>query len=99
MRKILLANTHFERQFGYERGELLGQSVERLIPERLRTQSPDRPSVFVVLPGDVSLSHRRDLVGLRKDGTEFPLTMTLTPLLTVNGMSVVGAIDRTQGTA
>ena len=97
--KILSANTHFEVQFGYERGELLGQPVERLIPARLRPQSADRSAVFLVDPKDLPVSDARQCVGLRKDGTAFPFTMTLSPLPTANGIHTVAAINQAQGTA
>ena len=97
--KILSANTHFEVQFGYERGELLGQPVERLIPARLRPQSTDRSAVFLVDPKDRPVSDARQCVGLRKDGTEFPFTMTLIPLMTTNGLYSVVAVNQAQGIA
>lgn len=91
---ILLVNTHFERQFGYEPGELVGESIERLIPIRCRAQSPDESSIFWVHPDDLSSTRRRDLVGLRKDGAELILTITLIPQRTSKGVCVVAAINR-----
>ena len=72
---ILLTNPHVDTQFGYERGELPGQPVERLMPARLRPQGSDRAGVFLIRPDDRSVSPVRECVGLRKDGTEFPFTM------------------------
>lgn len=97
--KILLANGRLETQFGYERGELLGQSVDRLVPERLRAGHPEHRSAFLAHPGNLSLTNRRDLVGLRKDGTEFPLAISLTPLMTTNGLYVVASVSDVHGTA
>ncbi|MBL8072438.1 MAG: PAS domain-containing protein, partial [Nitrospira sp.] len=97
--KILSANTQVETQFGYERGELLGQPAERLIPARLRPQGADRSAVFLVDPEDLSISDARQCVGVRKDGTEFPFTMTLSPLPTANGIHMVAAINQAAGTA
>ncbi len=97
--KILLANARLETQFGYEVGELLGQSVDRLIPQRLRARHPEHRSAFLAHPETVSLSNRRDLVGLRKDGTEFPLAIQLTPLTTANGVYVVAAVSDLHGSA
>jgi PAS domain S-box-containing protein len=74
--KILSANTQVEAQFGYERGELLGHAVERLMPARLRPPGSDRAGVFLIGPDDRSVSPVCECVGLRKDGTEFPFTMT-----------------------
>lgn len=97
--RILLANSRFETQFGYERDELLGQSIEQLIPERLRAQQPGQRSALLARPDRVSLSNRRDLVGLRKDGTEFPLIIHLTPYTTAAGAYVVATIHPPQGSA
>lgn len=97
--KILSANTQVEAQFGYERGELLGHAVERLMPARLRPPSSDRAGVFLIGPEDRSVSPVCECVGLRKDGTEFPFTMTLSPLPTANGIHTVAAIHQAQGTA
>lgn len=97
--KILLANARFEAQFGYGRHELLGQSIDRLIPERLRAGNPGQRSVFPTNPAHLSLGNRRDLVGLRKDGTEFPLAITLTPPTTADGIFVLSSIHDIQGAA
>ena len=97
--KILLANVRLEAQFGYEAGELLGQSVDRLIPQRLRARHPEHRSAFLAHPETMSLSNRRDLVGLRKDGTEFPLAIHLTPLTTANGVYVVASVSDLHGSA
>ena len=97
--KILSANTQVEAQFGYERGELLGHAVERLMPARLRPPSSDRAGVFLIGRDDRSVSPVCECVGLRKDGTEFPFTMTLTPLMTTNGIHTVVAIHQAQGIA
>jgi PAS domain S-box-containing protein len=97
--KILLANARLETQFGYEVGELLGQSVDRLLPQRLRARHPQHRSAFLAHPATVSLSNRRDFVGLRKDGTEFPLAIHLTPLTTANGVYVVASVSDLHGSA
>jgi PAS domain S-box-containing protein len=87
--RILMANARLEAQFGYERGELLGQHVDSLIPERLRARRPEHRSAFFVHPDRNTLANRRDLVGLRKDKTEFPLTVHFTPLTTAGGVYVM----------
>lgn len=96
---ILLANARLETQFGYETGELLGRSVEQLIPPRLRARHPEHRSAFLAHPRTVSLSNRRDLIGLRKDGTEFPLSIHLTPMTTINGVYVVASVSDLHGAA
>lgn len=97
--KILLANARFETQFGYEVDELLGRSVDQLIPARLRARHPDHRSALLAHPETVSLNNRRDLVGLRKDGTEFPLSIHLVPLTTTNGVYVVASMCDLHGSA
>ncbi|MDP9133166.1 MAG: PAS domain S-box protein [Nitrospirota bacterium] len=97
--QILLANARLETQFGYEAGELLGQSVDQLIPSRLRARHPEHRSAFLAHPETASLSNRRDLVGLRKDGTEFPLAIQLTPMTTANGVYVVASVSDFHGLA
>lgn len=96
---ILLANARLETQFGYEVGELLGRSVDQLIPPRLRARHPAHRSAFLAHPESVTLSNRRDLVGLRKDGTEFPLSIHLTPLTTTKGAYVVASVSDLPGSA
>ncbi|MGZ8421979.1 MAG: PAS domain S-box protein, partial [Nitrospira sp.] len=97
--KILLANARFETQFGYEAGELIGQSVDALVPPRLRPRHPEHRSAFLAHPEVVSLGNRRDLVGLRKDGTEFPLSIHLTPLTTTHGVYVLESVSDPHGSA
>ena len=96
---ILLANARLESQFGYEGGELLGQSVDVLIPSRLRGRHPEQRSAFLADPESVSMSARRDLVGLRKDGTEFCLAIHLTSMTTSNGVYVVASVSDLHGSA
>jgi PAS domain S-box-containing protein len=97
--KILLANALIETQFGYGRHELLGQPIDRLIPERVRAGDSGLRSVFPTDLDHLSLGNRRDLVGLRKDGTEFPLAITLTPPTTANGIFVLLSVHDIQGAA
>ena len=78
---------------------MLGRSVELLIPPRLRARHPEHRSAFLAHPRTVSLSNRRDLIGLRKDGTEFPLSIHLTPMTTTNGVYVVASVSDLHGAA
>ena len=89
---ILLANAQLAAQFGYDRHELLGQSVDRLVPHRFRTRDPEHRSAFLTEP-DLRSTGRRDFIGLRKDGSEFPVEVTLTPMATANGIYVVAAVS------
>lgn len=95
--KIKLVNTQIEKLFGYNRDELLGQSVEMLMPGRSRAQHPAYRDDFKSNPTARAMGAGRDLFGLRKNGSEFPVEIGLNPLDTEQGMMVLGTIaDITQ---
>lgn len=89
---IVLVNREIERLFGYSRDELLGSSVERLIPAAFRAHHPGFRKTFFTQPQARSMGAGRDLFGLRKDGTEVPVEIGLTPVETEEGLYVVSAI-------
>jgi hypothetical protein len=90
--RIVLANREIERLFGYTRDELLGQSVEMLVPERFRTRHPLFRDGFLDDPQTRPMGAGRDLYGVRKDGTEVPVEIGLNPIETDEGMFVLGSI-------
>jgi PAS domain S-box-containing protein len=77
--KVVMVNTEIERQFGYAREELIGQPVDVLVPERLRTVHVRHRRGFVPKPESRRMGVGRDLFGRRKDGTEFPVEVGLNP--------------------
>jgi PAS domain S-box-containing protein len=89
---IVLANTRTVKLFGYEREELIGRPVELLIPERLHQQSIDFRRPLLVEPPPSSDGEGRELAGQRKDGSEFPVEISLSPLRTDEGVLITMAI-------
>ena len=77
---ILMANQLLAMQFGYVNTELLGQPVEVLIPDRLRTNHPEHFKRFFAAPESRPMGLGRELYGKRKDGTEFTVEIGLNPL-------------------
>ncbi len=90
--RIVLINSQTERLFGYARGELIGQPVELLVPERSRRTHPLYPGGFHAAPEMRAMGAGRDLYGLCKDGTEVPIEIGLNPLQIEGETLVLSAI-------
>ena len=90
--QIVLVNALTERFFGYGREELIGQPLEMLVPRRFRREHPALRRDFFVNPQTRAMGAGRDLYGLRKNGSEFPVSIGLTPIETAEGMLVLSAI-------
>ena len=90
--KITDLNESSLRMFGYSREELLGQSIETLLPERLRSSHQGHRAGYMQNPHARPMGLGMELFARRKDGTEFPVEVSLGPLATKNGTLVSGAI-------
>ena len=83
--KIFLVNAQAERIFGYSRLELLGANVEMLIPARSHQRHVEQRATYLEHPKTRAMNAGPAMLGLRKDGTEFPIEVSLSPLKTTSG--------------
>lgn len=89
---ISLVNSQAERIFGYSRSELIGEPVELLINKGLGARHVQYRDAYLLKPEVRSMGAGRELLALRKDGTEFPVEIGLNPIPTRNGVGVLAAI-------
>lgn len=89
---IAVVNSQAERMFGYSRGELLGQSVEMLLPERLRERHRAHRRRYNDEPAIRSMGQGLELPALRRNGDEFPVEISISPVPTEDGHFVSSTI-------
>jgi PAS domain S-box-containing protein len=90
--RIALVNAQLEKYFGYERTELIGKPVEMLIPERLRSGHADYRKRFLQERQARAMGLGRNLFGLRKDGSEFPVEIGLSPVETDHQTHILASV-------
>jgi PAS domain S-box-containing protein len=86
------ANPRATELFGYAYEELIGKNVDELVPERLRGRHPSHRENYSAHPRERQMGVAMELLGLRKDGTEFPVGIMLKPLETENGPAVLSFV-------
>jgi len=89
---IVLVNSQAQELFGYDRDELVGQKVELLVPESYRGQHHHHRETFAETPKTRRMGADLDLYGRRRNGSEFPVEISLSPVSTEKGIFVLSAI-------
>jgi PAS domain S-box-containing protein len=89
---IVLVNREIELLFGYSREELIGRTIDILVPQRLRERHPEQRASFFAAPRARAMGGGRELFGVRKDGVEVPVEIGLNPIETEEGLFVLSSI-------
>jgi PAS domain S-box-containing protein len=90
--RIVLVNGSAETLFGYSRSELIGQSVEALVPEAARLHHVSHRDAYLAAPALRRMASGMDLWGRRKDGSLVPVEISLSPLESPDGLLIVAAV-------
>src|SRR5204863_2976193 len=84
--RVVLLNREIERIFDYGRDEILGKSIEMLVPMDVRDRHPEMRKSFHSAPLTRRMGAGRDLFGLRRDGSQIPVEIALNPIETGEGL-------------
>jgi diguanylate cyclase (GGDEF)-like protein/PAS domain S-box-containing protein len=90
--RITIVNAQAERMFGWDRGEIIGRHLAELIPQRFRGVHHEHLKHYLRSPAARGMGSHLELYGRRKDGTEFPVEISLGPLETDQGVLVSAAV-------
>jgi PAS domain S-box-containing protein len=90
--QITLVNAEAERMFGYARGELPGKSIEILVPDGVRPRHGHHLAGYTAGPRLRPMGSNLDLRGRKKDGSEFPVEISLSPITTERGLLITAGI-------
>ena len=89
---IHTVNREAEKLFAYQRGEMIGRTVEMLLPQRMRASHAQHRDGYMQGPSRRNMGERQELLALRKDGSECPVDVTLNPISTSEGLMVISSI-------
>ena len=89
---IVMVNARIETLFGYERAELIGENLEKLVPERFRSAHPGDRRGYFDAPQSRPMAAGRELFGLRKNGSEVPIEIGLNPVSTSAGSFILSSV-------
>lgn len=92
--KIILANRSAELMFGYHKSELIGQSLEILLPDALKEKHKDHRNAFMSVPRNRPMGIGLELKARKKDGNEISIDINLIPVPSVNGLITIAEVSR-----